>query len=256
MAGLRLPGKVAVITGAGKGIGRATARLFVAEGAAVVAAVHRATDLPSLERDVDGLPGRLVGVEVDVSRDADARRMIETAVSGFGGLDILVNNAGVEVRGTVDAITDDQWNLVMDTNLRGAFLACRHAIPEMLKRGAGAIVNVSSINGIRGNSELAAYCATKGGLNALTRAMAIDYAARGIRANAVCPASIETQMSRENIASAPDPAARRLALIAKHPMGRIGTPEEVACAILFLASDEASFITGVELPIDGGRSIR
>jgi NAD(P)-dependent dehydrogenase (short-subunit alcohol dehydrogenase family) len=239
---MRLQGKVAI--------------LFAREGADVVAAVHRPEQVGAVETEASGLPGRVVGVTVDVAVEEDVRRMVRTAVDRFGGLDIMFNNAGIELVGEVTETTNDDWFRILDVNLRSVFLACKYAVPEMLKRGGGSIVNDSSINGIRGNSRLVAYSATKGGVVALTRAMAIDYAARGIRVNCLCPASIDTPMSRHHFALDPDPEERRRAIVAKHPMGRVGRPEEVAYAALFLASDEASFITGVALPVDGGRSIR
>ena len=253
---MRLTDKVAIVTGAGSGIGRATALLFAREGASVVAGVHRSVQIAPLEEEARDLPGRLVGLEVDVACEEEIIALVRAAVDLYGGVDVLVNNAGIEVQGTVTETTDQEWQRVLDVNLRGAFLSCRHAVPEMLKRGGGAIVNNASINGIRGNSRLVAYSASKGGMVAMTRAMAIDYAPRRLRVNCVCPASIDTPMAQRGIVGAPDPAQRRQALVDKHPMGRIGTAQEVAYAVLFLASDEASFITGVALPIDGGRSIR
>jgi NAD(P)-dependent dehydrogenase (short-subunit alcohol dehydrogenase family) len=246
---VRLAGKVAIVTGAGSGIGRATALLFAREGADVVAGVHRAETTAPLEQQAQELPGRLIAVCADVVREEDSERLVRVATERYGGLDILSNNAGIEIVGSVTEAT-------LDVNLKGVFLACRHAVPAMLARGGGAIVNNASINGIRGNSRLVAYCASKGGVVALTRAMAIDYATRNIRVNCVCPASIDTPMSQRHVAEAADPELMRQQLVGKHPMGRIGRPEEVAYAVLFLASDEASFITGVVLPIDGGRSIR
>lgn len=254
---MRLQHKVAVITGAGSGIGKATALLFAREGARVVAGDHRPEQHAALLEAAETLPGRLVAVTMDVTREDDARRLILTAVEQFGGLDILVNNAGIVAEATVAEETGEQWRHILDVNLTGAFLCSKYAVREMLRRGRGAIVNVSSINGIRGNNRLAAYCASKGGLVSLTHAMAIDHAAHNIRVNSVCPGTVEeTGMVNASLARAADPEAVRCALVAKHPMGRAATPAEVAHAILFLASDEASFITGVTLPVDGGRSIR
>jgi NAD(P)-dependent dehydrogenase (short-subunit alcohol dehydrogenase family) len=247
---MRLAGKVAVITGAGSGIGRAAALLFAAEGAAVVAGVYE-PDGP------EPLPSSIVAVPCDVTRDEDVARLFGAAIDRHGGLDILINNAGIESPGTVTETTDEQWQRLIDVNLKGQFLCARHAVPLMLARGRGAIVNNASINGIRGNHRLVAYSASKGGVVAMTMAMALDYAPRGIRVNCVCPAAIEnTRMDAISAARAPDPQQRLEYLLAKHPIGRLGQPQEVAYAMLFLASDESSFITGVALPVDGGRSIR
>jgi NAD(P)-dependent dehydrogenase (short-subunit alcohol dehydrogenase family) len=213
--------------------------------------------LDPLQRQARGLPGCLLPVQADITREEDVRRSVAEAVSRFGGLDILVNNAAIVIHGDVTDTSDEQWTALLDVNLRGAFLCCRHAVPQMRRRGGGAIVNVSSINGIRGNNRLVAYCASKGGVVAMTMALAIDHASEGIRVNCVCPATIApTRMHDASLSQAADPEELARALLAKHPMGRYGRPEEVAAAILFLASDEASFITGVVLPVDGGRSIR
>ena len=257
MAGLRLAGKVVLVTGAGSGIGKATALLFAREGAQVLAATNEAADLAPLEQESRGLPGALSAIQMDVTREADAVRAVGTAAERYGGLDILVNNAGIASFGVAADTTAEQWQQVLDVNLKGTFLCSKHAIPEMMKRGGGAIVNNASINGIRGNHRLVAYAASKGGVVALTYALAIDSAPHNIRVNCVCPGAIDgTRMAQAGRQAAPDEAKYQEYLVAKHPLGRAGRPEEVAQAILFLASDEASFITGVALPVDGGRSVR
>ena len=248
---------MAVVTGAGSGIGRAAALLLAREGAAVVAGVHKPNDAAPLEEEAAGLVGQIAGVQIDVTRDEDAQRLIGTAVERFGGLNILVNNAGIVISGTVAEATEDDLQRLLDVNLKGVFLCCKYGVQQMLKGGGGSIVNNSSINGLRGNHRLAAYGASKGAVVSLTRAMALDHAPQNIRVNCVCPASIEdTRMLDSHIAASQDQQQMREYLLAKHPIGRLGRPEEVAHAILFLASDEASFITGVAIPIDGGRSIR
>jgi NAD(P)-dependent dehydrogenase (short-subunit alcohol dehydrogenase family) len=231
--------------------------LFAREGARVVAASNKPADHSSLLEEGRGLAGEVIAVEADVSKDDDAARLAQTAIDRFGRLDILVNNAAIVTFGSITDTTLDEWTALMDVNLRGVFLCSRYAAPEMLKRGHGSIVNVSSINGIRGNHRLAAYSASKGGVVSLTHAMAIDYAAQGIRVNCVCPATIEdTGQAAYAYNRAENKEEWRAYIMAKHPMNRFGRSEEVAYAILFLASDEASYITGVCLPVDGGRSVR
>ena len=252
----RLGGKVAVITGAGSGVGRAAALLFHREGAAVVAG-SIGPDVATLADEAESRRESLVAVRMDVTREDDVRRLIATAVERFGGVDILFNNAGIETSGSITEVDDATWQRTMDVNFHGVVLCCRHAIPEMLQRGGGAVVNNASINGIRGNHNLVAYAASKGAVVALTRAMALDYATRHIRVNCLCPGAIEdTRMVQKQLERSEDAGRFRAALIAKHPMGRMARAAEVAAAALFLASDEASFITGVALPVDGGRHVR
>jgi NAD(P)-dependent dehydrogenase (short-subunit alcohol dehydrogenase family) len=257
MRHLRLENKAAIVTGAGTGIGRATALLFAREGASVIANVFEYGEASALEQEARGLPGRLRAIQGDMCSDSDVKLVVDEAVREFGGLDILFNNAGIERAGTVAETSDETWQQLIDTNLKSVFLCCRRAVPAMLKRGSGSIVNNASINAIRGNHQLVAYSASKGGIAAMTRAMALDYAPSGIRVNCICPATIQnTKMFDAALTRNEDPAKHMDYLLAKHPMGRLGNPQEVAYAVLFLASDEASFITGVALPIDGGRSIR
>jgi meso-butanediol dehydrogenase / (S,S)-butanediol dehydrogenase / diacetyl reductase len=254
---MRLKDKKALITGGGSGIGRATTLAFLREGSDVLAAIFEPGDEPPLREAARGLPGRLETAWGDVSVESDAKGLADAAVRIFGGLDILVNNAGVVVSGEATEVDSADWDYVMGVNAKGALYCCKHAIPHLLERGGGAIVNTASINAIRGNHRLVAYAASKGGVQAMTMAMALDYAARNIRVNCVCPATIEgTRMVDRTFDEAADRDRHRAYLLEKHPMGRLGKPEEVAAAILFLASDEASFITGQTLAIDGGRSIR
>ena len=243
MSGL-LQGKIAIITGAASGIGRAAVSVFVGEGARVVAG-----DISPMVREL-AEPQRVMPVVCDVSTREGAEALVRTAESAFGDLDILFNNAGIERLATVVDTTEELWHEVLDVNLKSVFLCSKYAIPAMLKRGSGAIVNNASINGIRGNTTLAAYQASKGGVVALTYSIAIDYAAQGIRCNAVCPGTIDTPMVGTRT---PD---QIVAMKAKHPMGRIGRPDEVAWVACFLASDRASFLTGLAVPVAGGRDIR
>ncbi|HTZ09419.1 MAG TPA: glucose 1-dehydrogenase [Acidimicrobiales bacterium] len=250
MAG-RLEGKVALITGAGSGIGQVAAGLFAAEGAAVVVAD---VDEPGAARTVEavtGRGGRAVAVGADVADESGAASAVDAALAHFGGLQVVVNNAGIfpgDDGGLLDT-PPGTWDRVMAVNLRGVWLCCRAAVPAMLEAGGGAIVNVASFVALMGAATAqVAYTASKGGVLAFTRELAVEYARRGIRANALCPGPVDTPLLAELLA---DPERRRRRLV-HIPMGRLGRPEEVARAALFLASDDASFMTGSALVVDGG----
>jgi NAD(P)-dependent dehydrogenase (short-subunit alcohol dehydrogenase family) len=252
---MRLQGKVALITGAASGIGRATALLFAQEGARVMCADLNGEGAQATAQAIAQGGGEAAWTQADVARDADAQRMVQETVQRFGRLDVLFNNAGVEMVGPVTTVPEERWDWLMSINLKGVYLGCKYAIPEMLKVGGGAIINTASGAGLMGIAGLSTYCASKGGVVLLTRSLAVEWAAQGIRVNCVCPGVIRTPMVERGLnllggSQDPEEAWRRLGQV--HPMGRVGQPEEVARAVLFLASDDASFITGVALPVDGG----
>jgi NAD(P)-dependent dehydrogenase (short-subunit alcohol dehydrogenase family) len=254
---MRLAGKRALITGGGTGIGRATAELFAREGAAVMVSGRRTTELAETVRRVAAGGGRAGLVAGDVSSAADAERMVLETVTALGGIDLLVNNAGIIVRNaSVTSVSLEDWERMLRIDLTGVFLVSRFALLEMLKAGqGGSIVHVSSVAGILGDPKLAPYNAAKGGVNLLTKNMALDYAPHGIRVNAVCPGRIWTPMPISRLKPEDDPQ-EILARWGKNiPLGRVGMPEDVARAILFLASDEAAWITGTWLVVDGGATI-
>ena len=254
---MRLAGKRALITGGGTGIGRATAELFAREGAAVMVSGRRETELAETVRRVAAGGGRAGLVAGDVSSPADAERMVRETVTALGGIDLLVNNAGIIVRNaSVTSVSLEDWERMLRIDLTGVFLVSRFALLEMLKAGqGGSIVHVSSVAGILGDPKLAPYNAAKGGVNLLTKNMALDYAPHGIRVNAVCPGRIWTPMPISRL-KPEDDYQEILARWGKNiPLGRVGMPEDVARAILFLASDEAAWITGTWLVVDGGATI-
>ena len=238
---MRLKNKVALITGAGRGIGQATAVRFAMEGAKVVV-----VDIDSKEGEetvemIKSAGGATVFVQADVSKAVDAEKMVKVAVEKFGKLDILFNNAGIELSGRVEDMPESDWDRVININLKGMFLGSKYAVPQMLKQGGGVIICTASTAGLFGLGREAAYCASKGGVIALTRAMAMDYAAENIRVNCICPGPIGTRLTKPLQST-----------IKKVALGRIGKPEEIANAALFLASDESSFVTGSALMVDGG----
>jgi len=248
---MRLKGKVALITGGSEGMGYATAELFLKEGAKVMISGRSKYKGEKALRKLRKL-GSAGFVRGDVAREADAKHMVDETVRAFGRIDIVFNNAGVYLERFAEDTSEEDWDRVIDTNLKGTFLVSKHAIPYMKKQGSGSIVNNSSDAGIIGNRTCPAYCASKGGITVMTKAMALDYARDGIRINCVNPAIIDTPMLAHEVDAAPDRASYLEACRVTQPLGRIGRPEEVAKAVLFLASDESSFVTGAALSVDGG----
>ena len=246
---MRLKGRVAIVTGAGSGNGRGIALRFAEEGARIVAAdleLRGAQDTVSLVEDAGG---QAVAVHADVSRREHGESMVQAATDRFGGIDILVNNAGVETLIPLLELEESEWDRVVDTNLKGAFLCAQIAARTMVSgQRSGAIVNIASINAKIALAGQAHYTSSKGGLIMLTKAMALDLAPHGIRVNAIGPGVIETRMTESSLSN----PERRAMLLSKVPLGRVGQPQDVANAALFLASDEASYITGTTLYVDGG----
>jgi NAD(P)-dependent dehydrogenase (short-subunit alcohol dehydrogenase family) len=247
----RLDGKSAVITGAAKGIGGATADVFAAEGARIVATDIDADGLEARRQRLAAQGAEIATVVGDVSVEADARRMIDAAVEHYGRLDILVANAGIIPLRKITEATPEDWEEVMAIDGRGMFLTCKYAIEAMLKTGGGSIVCLSSISGMAGQKSQSTYGPAKFVATGLTKHLAVEWADQGIRVNAVAPGTILTERVRQ-LPNEPGGAEYVEEIIKMHPMGRLGEPVEVARAIAFLASDDASFITGAILPVDGG----
>ena len=249
---MRLANKVCVVTGGGSGIGRATCRLFAAEGARLVVADKNEAAAEAVAGECRAEGAEAVALGIDVSRAADAERMVAETLRAFGRLDVLVNNAGYGIAGSVLDTDEKAWDDLMAVNVRGVFLCSKYAIPVMKAQGGGTIVNTASVVASVGIRNRAAYCASKGAVAALTRAMAIDHVEDGIRCNAIAPGTIDTPYFDDILRRSPDPEAVRRALAARQLLGRLGTPEEIAAGILFLASDESRFATGTILTLDGG----
>ncbi|MBN8188330.1 SDR family oxidoreductase [Salipiger thiooxidans] len=253
---MRLAGKIAVVTGSASGIGHETAKLFAAEGAHVVVADRDADAAAKVALELAAEGASAEAVAVDVSQEDQVKALLDGVKSRHGRLDILVNNAGYGFAGTVADTSVEDWDALFAVNVRGVFLGCKHAVPIFAAQGGGIIVNTASGGAIVGIANRAAYTASKGAVAALTRAMAIDHADDMIRVNCVAPGTIETPYFTEIFAKSPDAAALRKGLEDRQVMGRLGRPEEIARAILFLASDDATFCTGSTLVVDGGWTIR
>lgn len=246
---MKLQDKVALITGAGAGIGEATAKLFVAEGAKVIVADRNIEQALAVAQ---ALGSQAFAVQADVSDAAQVKAMVEKAVAHFGGIDILVNNAGFGTLGTVVTVDEQTWDEVINVNLKGVFLCSKYAIPEIIRRGGGAVVNLASTISVVGIKDRAAYVAAKGGVAALTRAMALDHALDGVRVNSVAPGVIASSYYDKIFETVPDPVAFKKGLEARSPLNKMGEPIDIANVILFLASQDSSFATGAMFTVDGG----
>lgn len=248
----RFDGKAVLVTGASSGIGAATARRFGAEGARVMVSGLDEDGTASIAREIGAAGGEAHHIHGDLSNRGFCRRLFDDTLARLGRLDVLVNNAGLSRRGIAEETSDENWDLTLAVNLGAVFFLSRAAVPVMRRQGGGVIVNTASELGIVATTKALAYCASKAGVLQLTRAMALDHAREGIRINAVCPGPVDTELLRD---FGDDPASALRDSIDATPMGRLGTPDEIAAAILFLASDDASFMTGAAMVVDGGISI-
>jgi NAD(P)-dependent dehydrogenase (short-subunit alcohol dehydrogenase family) len=252
---MRFTDKVVLITGSGAGIGRAAALAYVREGARVVVnSQSRESGMETLAK-IKSAGGSGLFIQGDVSVDEDARRLVDGTVDAFGRIDILVNNAGIVLAGRVDNMDEDDWDRTFAVNVKGPYLVSRRAIKYMREQGGGVIVNVASVAAQKGILDRAAYSASKGALLALTRAMAKDYLAENIRVNCVSPGTTWTPSLAQRLESFPDPEKARADFVARQPMGRFGTDEEIAAAILYASCDEAAFMTGENISINGGMTM-
>jgi len=247
-----LDGRVAIVTGAGRGIGEAIVHRFAREGASVVAAQRSQEDGEAVVAAVTQSGGDAISIPTDVRDEASVERLVSSTIETFGRLDILVNNAGVGIRRTVTESTMDEWDEVMEPNVRGVFLCMKYGIQPMVEQRSGSVINMASVASFVGFTRDAAYCASKGAVLMLIRQAALDYAPMGIRVNAICPGFIDTPMLRYYCSQQPDPDAAWHEVLAQHPMGRVGTPEDIAGAAFYLAGDDSTWVTGSTITVDGG----
>ena len=252
---MRLENKVALITGAGAGIGQATAELFAREGASIAVVDRNPETGQETVAKITANGGKAIFIAADVAQSESVQAMYQTAIQAFGKLNIVFNNAGIVAQGTVEQTSEADYDAQIATTLTSVFLGCKYAIPLLRQQGGGVIINMASVAGLMGIVNRAAYSAAKGGVIGLTRAVALDYAPEGIRCVYLAPATIETPSLRQRIESSPDPMAARKAFEARQPVGRLGTPDDVAQAALYLASDAAAFVTGSGLVVDGGMAV-
>jgi NAD(P)-dependent dehydrogenase (short-subunit alcohol dehydrogenase family) len=256
LGAFRLDGRAAIITGASGGFGAAIAQLFAEAGAKVVLAARRTDRLQAVAASLNVLPEHVLVAPTDVTVEAEVRRLIEQALERFGQIDVLVNSAGIIARTPVAEIEADDWDRMMAVNLKGPFLCCKHALPHMIARRDGRIVNIASYLGLfAGSGGTPAYNASKGGVVMLTRSIAVRHGPDGVRANAICPGFVKTELNRNLIDDAPDPMAKEREMASAYPLRRLGTSDDVAYAALYLASDASSWVTGACLMLEGGLTV-
>lgn len=260
---MRLQDKIAIVTGGGQGLGGAMSRMFAREGARVAIAQRTKEKLEQTTADIEAAGGEVLPMVVDVSKPDEVKALIEATIERFGGLDILVNNAGVGLWIPLDEVDEADYDRVMDTNLKGLWMGCRYAVPHMKARGGGAIINISSVHGIQGGERNTVYAATKGGIIGVTKALASELARFNIRANTISPGAIDVSNARERALAGVQPAfhAELLERFGEYlnpgsqyfqPLERVGEPADIAYCAVYLASDEAKFVTGQNIAVDGG----
>jgi NAD(P)-dependent dehydrogenase (short-subunit alcohol dehydrogenase family) len=253
---MRLSGKVAIVTGAGSGIGKASAELFAEEGAKVLAVDWNRENGESTAAAIRRKGRKAFYCDADVSKREDTERMVGTALEKYGRLDVLFNNAAVQIMAKLVDTTEESWDRIQSVNLKGVFLGCKYAIPAMIRTGGGSIINMASVLGFVGDPDLAAYCAAKGGVISLTKVTALTYGAQGVRVNCICPGDVNTPMVAAYFDNAPHPEQLRQEVYSKYALRRIASPAEVAQVAVFLASDASSFITGSTVVVDGGLTVK
>jgi NAD(P)-dependent dehydrogenase (short-subunit alcohol dehydrogenase family) len=249
---MRLQNKNAIVTGGAGGIGRATSLAFAAEGANVAVVDLNAEAAEAVAEEIRAAGGTAIAIGADVSSEADIERVVASVVEGFGGVDVVFNNAGIIRRTTAVETTVEEWDRVFGVNVRAIFLMCKHVVPIMAANGGGSIVNTGSGWGLKGGGQAISYCASKGAVVNMTRALAIDHGPQGIRVNSVNPGDVDTGMLRDEARQLGQDQAGFLAEAAERPLNRTGQPSEIAAAVVWLASDESSYVTGSALVVDGG----
>ncbi|ABF39647.1 short-chain dehydrogenase/reductase SDR [Candidatus Koribacter versatilis Ellin345] len=252
---MKLKGKTAIVTGAAAGIGKASTELFASEGAHILAIDLDGGKLEHLASKITSSGGICLALRGDVSQSADVQNALNTAIGRFGKIDILFNNAGIVPAGKIDVTTEEQWDRAMAINVKSMYLFCHAIVPHFKEHGGGVILNTASATALRAVVDRACYTATKAAVVGLTKSMALDYVRDNIRVNCLCPGTVDTPSLSERLAAFPDPAEAKKNFIARQPMGRFGTAEEIALAALYLVSDESAFVTGVAFAIDGGLTI-